>query len=61
MDLITIDVTGIPSVSINDEVIIIGNDGESKITVWDLANLIGTIPYEVLTSIGSRVERVYLS
>ena len=40
---------------------IIGNDGESKITAWDLANLIGTIPYEVLTSIGSRVERVYLS
>ena len=61
MDLITIDVTGIPSVSINDEVIIIGNDGESKITARDIGNLIGTIPYEVLTSIGSRVERVYLS
>ena len=60
MDLITVDVTDIPSVSINDEVIIIGNDGESNISAWDVANLTGTIPYEVLTSIGSRVERVYL-
>jgi len=60
MDLITVDVTNIPSVNLNDEVIIIGIDGESNISAWDIANLTGTIPYEVLTSIGSRVERVYL-
>jgi alanine racemase len=43
-----------------DEVILIGNDGQNAITVEDLAAWAGTIPYEILTNINTRVPRVYL-
>jgi alanine racemase len=42
-----------------DEVTLIGRDGEHAITVEDLAQWAGTIPYEVLTGINTRVSRVY--
>ena len=60
MDLTTVDVTGVPEVQIGEEAVIVGRDGEAELTAWDMAKLLGTVPYEVLTSIGSRVERVYL-
>jgi len=43
-----------------DEVILIGRDGSSEITVEELADWAGTIPYEILTNINTRVPRVYL-
>ncbi|MCX6175034.1 MAG: alanine racemase [Ignavibacteriales bacterium] len=43
-----------------DEVILIGQDGSNKITVEELADWAGTIPYEILTNINTRVPRVYL-
>lgn len=43
-----------------DEVILIGSDGENSITVEELAEWAGTIPYEILTNINTRVPRVYL-
>lgn len=43
-----------------DEVILIGRDGNSAITVEELAEWAGTIPYEILTNINTRVPRVYL-
>lgn len=60
MDLTMIDVTDIPGVSIGDEVVILGQSGNQQITADEIASLTGTINYEVLTSIGSRVRRVYL-
>jgi alanine racemase len=42
-----------------DEVILIGSDGNNSITCEDLANWAGTIPYEVLTNINTRVPRIY--
>jgi alanine racemase len=42
-----------------DEVVLVGEDGEARITVEDLADWAGTIPYEVLTNINTRVPRVY--
>lgn len=42
-----------------DEVILIGESGDEKITVEDLAAWAGTIPYEILTNINTRVPRVY--
>jgi alanine racemase len=43
----------------DDEVILIGeSDGES-ITCEDLAEWAGTIPYEILTNINTRVPRIY--
>jgi alanine racemase len=43
-----------------DEVVLIGTDGDHTITATDLADWMGTIPYEVLTNISARVPRVYL-
>jgi len=43
-----------------DEVILLGEAGGEKITAEDLAGWAGTIPYEVLTNINTRVPRLYL-
>jgi alanine racemase len=59
MDLIMVDVTGIPGVSKGDEAILIGRQGEERITADEIAKKIGSIPYEVLCLIGKRVPRVY--
>lgn len=44
----------------NDEVILIGEMGDKSITIEDLAEWAGTIPYEILTNINTRVPRVYV-
>ncbi len=43
-----------------DEVILIGSDGKNIISCEDLAEWAGTIPYEILTNINTRVPRVYI-
>lgn len=43
-----------------DEVVLVGESGDGCITVEDLANWAGTIPYEILTNINTRVPRVYV-
>jgi alanine racemase len=43
----------------NDEVVLIGGGDGGRITVEDLAKWAGTIPYEILTNINTRVPRVY--
>ena len=43
-----------------DEVVLIGQQGEERITAEDLARWAGTIPYEILTNINTRVPRVYV-
>jgi alanine racemase len=58
MDMTTIDVTG-TDVAPGDEVIIIGTQGEESLGVREIAAAIGTIPYELLCRVGSRIERVY--
>ena len=54
MDLTMLDVTGIPGVEIGSEVEVMG---EASMTAAEIADICGTIPYEVLTGIGSRVPR----
>jgi alanine racemase len=44
----------------DDEVILIGESGQEAITCEDLADWAGTIPYEILTNINTRVPRLYL-
>jgi alanine racemase len=44
----------------DDEVVLIGGSGDECITCEDLADWAGTIPYEVLTNINTRVPRVYI-
>jgi alanine racemase len=58
MDQTVVDVTGIPGVGIGDEVVLLGSQGEHTIDAWDLADLTGTVPWEVLCAISSRVPRV---
>jgi alanine racemase len=59
MDQIMVDVGDFP-VKIGDEVILIGKQGKNEITAEELANLSGTIPYEIVCGFGSRVPRVYI-
>lgn len=61
MDAITVDVTDVPGVQVGDVVTLIGEDKGERITAEDVAKWSDTISYEVLTSIGPRVERRYTS
>jgi alanine racemase len=58
MDQIVVDCGPDATVSVGDEVVLIGNQGPESLTVWDWATVLGTIGNEVLTEIGSRVPRV---
>ena len=58
MDMITVDVTGL-DVSPGDSVSIIGPQGDDEITAREMAAAIGTIPWEVVCRLGSRIERNY--
>ena len=42
-----------------DEVILLGSDEKKSITCEELADWAGTIPYEILTNINTRVPRIY--
>ncbi|MEW6544138.1 MAG: alanine racemase [Nitrospirota bacterium] len=59
MDMTTVDVTQIPSVRPGDEAVLIGRQGTAEVSAADVAAWRGTIPYEVLCAIGTRVTRVY--
>lgn len=60
MDQMMADITGIPEASVGDEVVLIGQSGHEHITAEDIARWAGTISYEILLSVGSRVDRVYI-
>ena len=60
MDQFMIDVTGIPEAQVGDTVTIFGRDGDDEITADDVADMIGTIGYEVTCLITPRVPRVYI-
>lgn len=62
MDQCIIDVSDIPDVSVGNEVILYGKSasgGAEEISIETAASLIGTIPYEIVCTIGKRVPRVY--
>ena len=60
MDQFMIDVTGVPEAQVGDTVTIFGRDGDEEITADDVADLVGTIGYEVTCLVTPRVPRVYL-
>jgi len=60
MDQIIVDITHLSDASVGETAVLIGSDGDETITVAELASKANTIPYEVLSRIGPRVERVYL-
>ena len=59
MDMCLIDVTDGPEVRVGDVAVVIGRDGSSEIALTSFAEVLGTIPYEVCTSLGGRMPRVY--
>ncbi len=61
MDQILVDCGSDTSVSLDDEVVIIGEQGEDRITASEVAAKLGTISYEVFCGISSRIPRVYLN
>lgn len=60
MDLTMLDVGNIDKVDIEDEVVIFGRQGTEAITAEDLAAQLQTINYEIVSTITSRVPRIYL-
>jgi alanine racemase len=60
MDMCMIDVTGVPGIAEGDSVVLIGSQADERITADDIAKKTGTIAYEVLCGISSRVPRIYL-
>jgi len=60
MDQAALDVTDVPGVTVGDVVTLIGRDGEATATADQLAAAAGTISYEVLCAISSRVLRRYV-
>ena len=56
MDMLMIDVTDIPGVTVGTDVMLLGSSG---ITADDVAARADTIGYEVVTGISKRVPRVY--
>jgi alanine racemase len=60
MDMLAIDASSAP-VYPGDEVVFLGEQGGERLTVSEMAAAIGSIPYEVLCRLGSRIERVYNS
>lgn len=55
MDICMVDVTDVPEAKVGDTVTIFGDNNP----VWQMSDKIGTIPYEIMTSIGRRVKRIY--
>lgn len=61
MDQCMIDVSHIDNLTIGDEVVIFGTQGEETILVEEIAHHLDTISYEVLCDIGRRLPRLYVS
>ena len=58
MDQIMVDVGNL-AVRVGDEVVLIGSQGNEKISAEELAALSDTIPYEIVCGLGSRIPRIY--
>ncbi len=56
MDMFMVDITDIPSVQVGETAVVFGRE----LPLTELAELAGTIPYEIMTGISQRVKRVYV-
>ena len=60
MDWVFVDVTGLPDVAPGEEVVLMGGDKGVTVTADEIADLTGTIPYEVLCNVSRRITRRYV-
>ncbi|HEY4694044.1 MAG TPA: alanine racemase [Bellilinea sp.] len=61
MDQFVVDVTGIPGVQQDDEVVLVGRQGDERISAEEVGRLAGSINYEVTTGLLPRVVRKYIN
>ncbi|MGC8787013.1 MAG: alanine racemase [Anaerolineae bacterium] len=61
MDQFMVDVSNIPDVQLNDEVVILGRQGDEEINAEEIGAWVGTNNYETVAAILPRVPRVYLT
>ena len=59
MDMCLVDVTDLDAAGLGDEVVLLGSQGEHRISADELAQHTGTVSYEVLCAVSKRVPRVY--
>jgi alanine racemase len=60
MDYLTVDLAPCPSARVGDAVVLVGKSGTRAVTIEDWARLKHTHPYDIICSLGKRVERLYL-
>ena len=60
MDQFVVDISGIPGVALEDEVVLVGRQGAETLRAEEVAGWANTINYEVTTSLLPRVARAYL-
>jgi alanine racemase len=58
MNMSMIDITDMPDVRLGEEVILLGRNGSESVSADDLAQLCGTINYEIVSRIGQHIPRV---
>jgi len=58
MDFIVVDVSDIPGISLEDEVVLIGEDGGESVSADDLASWVGSINYEIVSRINPNIPRI---
>ncbi len=61
MDMTVVDISDVPGVQLGDVATLLGTDGREEITVDEVAELAGTISYEVLVGFTKRLPRVWTS
>lgn len=61
MDQITVDVTHLPTVSLGEEAVLFGKQGDAEISVNEIAQKLNTINYEVVCWVSGRVPRRYIN
>ncbi len=61
MDQLMLDVTDLGGADIGEEVVVIGSQGDDRVTLEEMAELDGTINYEVVCMLSERLPRIYLN
>ena len=60
MGMLMVDVSAVPEAKSGDEVVLLGRQGAECIDASELAGLVGTIPYEIVCSLGKSPHRRFV-
>jgi alanine racemase len=55
-----VSVDHIKNVEVGDEVVLIGKQGEKEISAAEIAEICGTINYEIVCNLSERLEKIYV-